>query len=167
MLLTVEVVNIVTKLRDKRPGNRGWIYDRGRDFFPSVFSTAPRRSLGPAQSAIHCVPWGEGGGVKWLGREVGLAPSSVPEVKNSWSYVCALSCIFVASSFPRHRVTLPFAIISPLNVGRDSSVGIETSYGLDGPGIESQWGWDFPHQSRPALGPTQSVIQWVPVYSRG
>ena len=61
MLLTVEVVNIVTKLRDKRPGNRGWIYDRGRDFFSSVFSTAPRRSLGPAQSAIHCVPGGGGG----------------------------------------------------------------------------------------------------------
>jgi hypothetical protein len=24
--------------------------------------------------------------------------------------------------------------------GRDSSVGIETRYGLDGPGIESPWG---------------------------
>ena len=25
-------------------------------------------------------------------------------------------------------------------MGRDSSVGIATSYGLDGPGIESRWG---------------------------
>jgi hypothetical protein len=25
-------------------------------------------------------------------------------------------------------------------VGRDSSVGIATRYGLDGPGIESRWG---------------------------
>jgi hypothetical protein len=25
-------------------------------------------------------------------------------------------------------------------------------YGLDGPGIESQWGRDFPHPSRGALG---------------
>jgi hypothetical protein len=25
-------------------------------------------------------------------------------------------------------------------VGRDSSVSIATAYGLDGPGIESQWG---------------------------
>jgi hypothetical protein len=32
------------------------------------------------------------------------------------------------------------------------SVGIETRYGMDGPGIESRWGRDFPHQSRPALG---------------
>ena len=33
--------------------------------------------------------------------------------------------------------------------------GIATRYGLDGPGIESRWGRDFPHLSRPALGPTQ------------
>jgi hypothetical protein len=34
-----------------------------------------------------------------------------------------------------------------------SSVGIATGYGLDGPGIETRWRQDFPHQSRPALGP--------------
>ena len=28
-------------------------------------------------------------------------------------------------------------------VGRDSSVGIATSYGMDGPGIESRWGARF------------------------
>jgi hypothetical protein len=37
-------------------------------------------------------------------------------------------------------------------VGRDSSVGIATRYGLEGPGIES----------KPALAPTQPPIQWVP-----
>jgi hypothetical protein len=30
-------------------------------------------------------------------------------------------------------------------------VGIATAYGLDGLGIESRWGRDFPHLSRPAL----------------
>jgi len=34
-------------------------------------------------------------------------------------------------------------------VGRDSSVDKATAYGLDGPGIESRWGRDFPHLSRP------------------
>jgi hypothetical protein len=48
-----------------------------------------------------------------------------------------------------------------LRVCRDSSVGIATRYGLDGPGIESRWGRDFPHPSRPALGPTQPPVQWV------
>ena len=38
-------------------------------------------------------------------------------------------------------------------MGRDSSVGIATRYGLDGPGIESRWGEDFLHPSRLALGP--------------
>jgi hypothetical protein len=36
-------------------------------------------------------------------------------------------------------------------VGRDSSVGIPTLYGLDGPWIEAQWRRDFPHPSRQAL----------------
>ena len=50
---------------------------------------------------------------------------------------------------------------------RDSSVGIATRYGLDGPGIESWWGRDFPPPSRPALGPTQPPVQWVPGLSWG
>ena len=29
-------------------------------------------------------------------------------------------------------------------------------------GIESRWGRDFPHMSRPAMGPTQPPIQWIP-----
>jgi hypothetical protein len=33
-------------------------------------------------------------------------------------------------------------------VGWDSIVGIVTRYGLDGPGIESQWGRDFSHLFR-------------------
>jgi hypothetical protein len=36
--------------------------------------------------------------------------------------------------------------------GPSSSVNIETDYGLDSPGIESRWGRDFLHLSRPALG---------------
>ena len=42
--------------------------------------------------------------------------------------------------------------------GPGSSVGIETGYGLDGPEMESQWGRDFPHLSRLALGPNQASV---------
>jgi hypothetical protein len=58
-------------------------------------------------------------------------------------------------------------ILQAYRVGRNSSVDIPTSYGLDGPGIESRWGRDFPHPSRPALGPTQPPVQWESGYSPG
>jgi hypothetical protein len=51
--------------------------------------------------------------------------------------------------------------------GPGGVVGIATAYGLNGPGIESWWGRDFPHLSRPALRPTQPPIQWVLGLSQG
>jgi hypothetical protein len=48
--------------------------------------------------------------------------------------------------------------------GPGSSVGIATGYGLDGPGIKSRWGRDFPHLSRQTLGPISLMYSGYRVF---
>jgi len=73
------------------------------------------------------------------------------QILHSWRmhiyiYMCVCVCVFVCF------------------VGRDSSVGIATRYGLDDPGIESWWGRDFPYSSRPALGPPSLLYNGYQVF---
>jgi hypothetical protein len=51
--------------------------------------------------------------------------------------------------------------------GRVCWVGIATRCGVNGRGIESRGGRDFPHPSRPTLGLTLHPVQWVPSHSWG
>jgi hypothetical protein len=46
------------------------------------------------------------------------------------------------------------------------AVGIATDYGLNGPG-SNPGGDEIFRPSRPALGPTQPAVQWIPGLSRG
>jgi len=50
--------------------------------------------------------------------------------------------------------------------GPGSSVGTVTDYGLEGPG-SNPGGDEIFRPPRPALGPTQPPVQWVPGLSRG
>ena len=93
-------------------------------------------------------------------------------IQNNWQVVRETmntkrnECTFLSNAlrFPKHHWFLegPQALHGP-----DSSVVIATGYGLDGPGIESRWGRDFPHLFRRVLVPTQPPVQWVPCFSRG
>jgi len=60
-----------------------------------------------------------------------------------------------------------FKLIGVLYSGCEpgSSVGIANDYGLDGPGSNPGWDEIF-RPSRPALGPTQPPVKWVPGISR-
>ena len=65
---------------------------------------------------------------------------------------------FVSSS-DRHVLLL--ALPTSKRIFSDSSVGIETCYGLDGPGIGSGWGRDFSYPSTSGLRRTHPPVQWL------
>jgi len=69
--------------------------------------------------------------------------------------------------YSRHHAVCDICGVATYTRGPGSVVGIATGYRLDGPGIESRWGRNFPHLSRPALWSTQPPVQWVPGLSRG
>ena len=58
----------------------------------------------------------------------------------------------------RYTFIARFVVLTKHMCGPGSVVGIATDYGLDGQGIESRWGRDFPHLSRPVLRSTQPPV---------
>jgi hypothetical protein len=72
-----------------------------------------------------------------------------------WCHLLGTSYMF-CSLF----VVTEFYYLTINSMGRDSSIGIATDYGLDGPGFESRWGARFfAHvQTRPEAHPASCTI---------
>ena len=66
----------------------------------------------------------------------------------------------------KRAIYLLIMIYTLLLSGPGSSVDIATDYGLDGPGSNPD-GDEIFRPSRPALGPTQPPVKWVPGLSGG
>jgi hypothetical protein len=54
-----------------------------------------------------------------------------------------------------------------MDVGRDSSVGIATCYGLDGPGIEIRWGEFFRTRLEQPWGPPSLLYNGYRIFPVG
>ena len=81
-----------------------------------------------------------------------------------------MSVIGVTISVPtllKHSVKYEFFFTLNRNRGPGSVVGIATGYGLDGPGIESRWGRNFPLLTRPARGLPSLLYNGYWVFPRG
>jgi hypothetical protein len=94
------------------------------------------------------------------------------DYNNAWYLILSLKKIIAAYKKIDKRIYLDFVhlyllLILYLNIYLFYLFIVATRCRLDGPGIESRLGRDFPHASRPALGLTQPPMQWVPGLSRG
>jgi hypothetical protein len=113
-------------------------------------------SLFPLQSCPHSLT---GKRVTGLPFPTGFLNAFVPALPSLYLHHPSMAC-----SVPWFLPSVPcistifYHIAYNFTGGHDNVVSIATRYRLDGPGIESRWGRDFLHLSRPALDPTQPPV---------
>ena len=140
----IYVVRAYTWLLNSALIGNGWLASHsGRFTHRQSIAKYPRnrRLSGPRIGPECC---GEEKSVSPPGSGTTISQSSRP-----WASHYLLS---YPGSRTVHKIVCKIKIRTRYPFPFDSTGGIATHYGLGGPGIESRWGRDHQHPSRPALG---------------
>ena len=96
---------------------------------------------------------------RWKDGKVGVPVAAVGFREKRWIFRCSqrnqMKCL--AFCYSHHAFSYTHTLTN--KCGPDSSVGIATDNGLDGPG-SNPGGDEIFRPSRPALGPTQLPVKW-------
>ena len=110
--------------------------------------------------------------VRLYGR--GLCDGPITHTEESYKVCCDREASIMRRPWPtrgccytREKITADLNVYLSNNWGRERSVGIATRYGLDGPGIESRWGQDFPHRPDQPWGPPSLLYNGYRVFHGG
>jgi len=78
----------------------------------NFFSTPLHPDYSEAKPASYPMVLGPAPGIKWPGHEAGNPPPSSAEVKNAWSYISTIQCVFIMWCLVKHEIRVLGVVFS-------------------------------------------------------